>query len=109
VTGDRTPDRDPTPDAEARPDQSPGAGLTHAAVLRFPSDERRARIVAAAVGVEEGEIADDRARASVRRDGATVEVRVAAADLTALRAGCNSWTRMVAVAEAAVAAGDGRE
>ncbi|MFB6157622.1 MAG: KEOPS complex subunit Pcc1 [Haloferacaceae archaeon] len=72
----------------------------HDATLSFRyDDERRARLVAESVAVEVGEIADGRSRATVDRDGATVRVRVTAADLVALRAGCNSWTRMVAVAE----------
>ncbi len=62
-------------------------------------DERTARIVERSVGVEVGEIDDDRSRAAVERTGATVIVDVAAADLVALRAGTNSWTRLVAVAE----------
>ena len=85
----------------------------HAASLRFSyDDERRARAVERAVAVEVGEIpragdaADpdggmaERSRASVARDGRTVEVRVEAADLVALRAGTNTWARLVSVAEA---------
>jgi KEOPS complex subunit Pcc1 len=111
VTGDRSrsPDAASTPGTDADTAPASDAGLVHEAVLRFPLDERRARLVAAAVGVEQGEITDERTRASVTRDGAAVEVTVAAADLTALRAGCNSWARLVAVAEAAVATGDGRD
>jgi KEOPS complex subunit Pcc1 len=71
-----------------------------------PAAERAARVVADAVGVEEGEIDDDRSRATVRRDGTVVEVDVAAADLVALRAAANTWTGLVEVAEAAVALGD---
>lgn len=62
-------------------------------------DERTARVVERSVSVEVGEIDDDRSRATVERAGATVTVHVAAADLVALRAGTNSWTRLVAVAE----------
>jgi KEOPS complex subunit Pcc1 len=61
----------------------------------------RARIVADAVGVEVGEIDDDRSRASVRRDGQTVVVEIVADDLVALRAACNTWTGLVEVAETA--------
>ncbi|GAB3410221.1 hypothetical protein GCM10027435_00620 [Haloparvum alkalitolerans] len=72
----------------------------HDAFLRFSyPDERRARLVADALGPEVGEIDDARSTASVDRDGDTVAVRVRAHDLVALRAGINSWTRLVAVAE----------
>ncbi|WP_224332606.1 KEOPS complex subunit Pcc1 [Haloprofundus halobius] len=74
--------------------------MSHLSVLRFSyPDERRARIVERSVRVEVGEIDDERSHASVAREGDTVEVRVEASDLVALRAGINSWTRMVAVAE----------
>ena len=62
-------------------------------------DERRARLVADAVGVEVGEIADERSAADVGHTGATVEVSVRASDVVALRAGLNTWTRLVSVAE----------
>jgi KEOPS complex subunit Pcc1 len=76
------------------------APTAHQAELHFSyPDERRARLVADAVCVEVGEIADERSRASVRRDGRGVAVTVRATDLVALRAGVNTWTRLVAVAE----------
>ena len=72
----------------------------HEADLSFSyPDERRARLVADAVSVEVGEIADERSRATVSRDGARVDVTVRASDLVALRAGVNTWTRLVDVAE----------
>jgi KEOPS complex subunit Pcc1 len=74
----------------------------HDATLRFPyPDERRARLVAAAVAVETTGVAavDDRSRTAVERAGDEVVVRVAAADLVALRAACATWTRLVGVAE----------
>jgi KEOPS complex subunit Pcc1 len=72
----------------------------HTASLDFDYDtERRARLVERSVGVEVGEIDDDRSRASIARDGRTLTVDVVAADLVALRAGVNTWTRLVAVAE----------
>ncbi|SHG39911.1 KEOPS complex subunit Pcc1 [Halobaculum gomorrense] len=72
----------------------------HRAVLRFPfPDERRARVVHEAIGVEIGEIVDDRSAAEATRDGAAVEVTVCARDLIALRAGVNTWTRLVETAE----------
>lgn len=74
----------------------------HDATLRVSCpDERRARLVTDAVGVETEGVAavDDRSRTTVERSGATVVVRVRAADLVALRAACATWTRLVAVAE----------
>jgi KEOPS complex subunit Pcc1 len=79
----------------------------HDAVLRFSEpDERCARLVAEAVGVETAGVAavDDRSRTAVERMDETVVVRVEAADLVALRAACATWTRLVGVAER-VAAG----
>ncbi|MBP2251604.1 KEOPS complex subunit Pcc1 [Halarchaeum solikamskense] len=67
--------------------------------------ERVAAAVADAVRVEAGDIESERTRASVERDGETVRVAVTAADLTALRAGTNTWTTLVAVAERANEAG----
>lgn len=74
--------------------------MDHTASLSFEyADQRRARTVHGAVEVEVGEIDDDRSRATVERDGRVVRVRVDAADLTALRAGLNTWIRLVSVAE----------
>jgi KEOPS complex subunit Pcc1 len=74
--------------------------MSHSTILRFEyADERRARVVERSVAVEVGEIADDRSRATVGRNGSAVEVRVEASDLVALRAGVNSWIRMIDVAE----------
>jgi KEOPS complex subunit Pcc1 len=88
---------------DARPARE---GDAHAAVLRFDyPDERRARVVADAVAVEQGRIADERSTAAVARDGERVRVRVSAADLVALRAAVNTWSTLVAVAEATAAAG----
>ncbi|MDB2273675.1 KEOPS complex subunit Pcc1 [Halorubrum ezzemoulense] len=72
----------------------------HETVLSFtyPS-ERRARVVADALGPEVGEIDDARSTATVDREGDAVRVRVLADDLVALRAGVNSWSRLIAVAE----------
>ncbi len=74
----------------------------HESVLRFSyADERRARLVADSVAVEAVEMAavDDRSRTAVDRAEDEVVVRVAAADLVALRAACGTWTRLVRVAE----------
>jgi len=72
----------------------------HETVLSFqyPS-ERRARLVDDALAPEVGEIDDARSAATVSRDGDAVRVRVVADDLVALRAGINSWSRLIEVAE----------
>ncbi|WP_418281106.1 KEOPS complex subunit Pcc1 [Halorubrum sp. DTA98] len=72
----------------------------HDTVLRvsYPT-ERRARVIADALTPEVGEIDDARSATTVARDGDTVRVRVGADDLTALRAGINSWSRLIEVAE----------
>ena len=75
---------------------------THSATLSFVyPDEASARTVAAAVAVEQDELDDDRAGAAVARTDRAVEITVDASDLVALRAGINSWTRLVDVAERA--------
>jgi len=72
----------------------------HRLSLQFDYDtERRARVVERAVRVEVGEIDDARSTARVGRTGRTVEVRIGAADLVALRAGANTWRRLLSVAE----------
>jgi KEOPS complex subunit Pcc1 len=83
------------------------ARYTHDAVLTFdyPSSAR-ARVVAESVRREVDEIGSERSRARVARDDATLTVTVEAADLTALRAGCNTWTTLVDVAEHAAELGD---
>jgi KEOPS complex subunit Pcc1 len=58
-----------------------------------------ARTVERSVAVEAGDIEGDRSEAAVRREDATVTVTVDAADLTALRAGNNTWLTLVEVAE----------
>ncbi|MFC7071115.1 KEOPS complex subunit Pcc1 [Halobaculum lipolyticum] len=79
----------------------------HRAVLSFPyPDQRRARIVHDAVRVEVGDIDDDRSTADATLTDATVEVTVRARDLVALRAGVNTWTRLVETAETVAAAAE---
>jgi KEOPS complex subunit Pcc1 len=76
------------------------AGHAHEATLAFEYERtERAELVASSVAVEQGQIADDRSAATVDRDGDTVRVRVTAADLVALRAGCNTWLGLVDTAE----------
>ncbi|GGL70634.1 KEOPS complex subunit Pcc1 [Halocalculus aciditolerans] len=60
-----------------------------------------ARVVERSVRVEAGDIEGDRTSVTVERTGATVAIDVEAADLTALRAGHNTWTSLVEVAERA--------
>lgn len=72
----------------------------HRVFLSFEYDDpTTARIVERSVGVEVGDIDDMRSYATVERDDDAVTVTVSAADLVALRAGVNTWTRLVAVAE----------
>ena len=74
--------------------------MEHEALLEFDySTPESARRVAHSVAVEAGDIEGDRSRATVDRDGRTVTVTVAAADLVALRAGLNTWCSLVEVAE----------
>ncbi|WP_436909209.1 KEOPS complex subunit Pcc1 [Halosimplex marinum] len=74
--------------------------MDHEAVFdcEYP-DAERARRVERSVAVEAGDIEGDRTTATLERDGPTLTVTVAAADLVALRAGCNTWLSLVAVAE----------
>lgn len=73
---------------------------THRTTCQSTYDtESRARVVADALAVETDRIDDDRSSAAVERDGRTVRVTVRAADLVALRAGCNTWLRMLDTAE----------
>jgi len=82
--------------------------VDHATELVFEYDTPAvARTVARSVAVEAGDIEGDRSRASVERDVETVTVTVDAADLTALRAGNNTWLTLVEVAERATDAAGG--
>lgn len=73
----------------------------HEATLIFDyPDPESACLVERAVSRELNEIDGDRTRATLTREGPTVEVRVAADDLVALRAGLNTWCTLVEVAEA---------
>lgn len=75
-------------------------GFDHHASLsvRYGS-KRRARLVADAVAVEQGEIDDARSTTRVDRAGRELTVEVLADDLVALRAGLNTWRGLVDVAE----------
>ncbi|GAB6878949.1 hypothetical protein JCM17823_12230 [Halorubrum gandharaense] len=79
----------------------------HDAILRFSyPTERRAMAVADALAPEVGEIDDVRSGATVEREGHVVRVSVFADDLVAMRAGVNSWSRLVETAEQVAAYGD---
>lgn len=67
-------------------------------VFEYPSPED-ATVVEQSVRVEAGDITGGRTRATVERDDATLTVTVDATDLTALRAGVNTWLSLVDVAE----------
>ena len=82
---------------------------SHSTELVFRYDSSAvASVVADSVAVEAGDIEGDRSRAAVNRDGDTVRVTVDATDLTALRAGQNTWLTLVEVAERAADAAVGR-
>lgn len=74
--------------------------MEHEAALSFEYETpERARRVERSLRPEVGEIAGERTRASLDREGSRVTVVVDAADLVALRAGVNTWTTLVTVAE----------
>lgn len=74
--------------------------MDHQAVLAFDyRSSSQATTVQRSVSLEAGDIEGDRTRATVERDGATLTVTIDAADLVALRAGCNTWLSLVDVAE----------
>lgn len=58
-----------------------------------------ANLVERSVRQEVGEIEGSRTSSTVVREGVTVEVRIEAEDLVALRAGLNTWLSLVSVAE----------
>jgi KEOPS complex subunit Pcc1 len=85
-------------------DDAGSDGYPHTISLAFDyDDERRARLVYEAVAVEVGEIDDDRSTATVGHDDETLRVDVLARDFVALRAGVNTWIRLVETAESVCA------
>lgn len=81
--------------------------MDHEAVLSFEYDDaERAKRVERSVRPEIGDIDGDRTTATLDRDGRVVNVQIAAADLVAMRAGVNTWSTLVGVAERAGAADD---
>ncbi|WP_136687179.1 KEOPS complex subunit Pcc1 [Halorhabdus amylolytica] len=74
--------------------------MDHEAVLAFDYvDPDSARLVERSVAREVGEIGGDRTRTRLDRTDATLTLTVEASDLVALRAGLNTWSGLVAVAE----------
>ena len=78
----------------------------HDATVTAEYEPELAEIIERSVAVEVGEIDDDRSRATVDRDGATVTVRVDAVDPVALRASLNTWLTFLDVAERTAAVAD---
>jgi KEOPS complex subunit Pcc1 len=84
-------DRDDVPAADRFP---------HETVLDLSYDDpEAAALVATSLRQDVDRIDGDRSTAAVARDGDLVRVTVRAADLTALRAGLNTWTSLVDVAD----------
>ncbi len=77
-----------------------------AAVYATPE---RARRVERALCPEVGDIDGDRTSVALAREGDSLTVTVRAADLTALRAGLNTWFGLVDVAERAGGLGEGEQ
>jgi KEOPS complex subunit Pcc1 len=74
--------------------------FVHDAVLEFEyAAERAAAIVDESLQPEVGDIAAERTSASVERTTDRVTVTIRATDLVAVRAGVNTWTTLVGVAE----------
>lgn len=101
-----SPERPPEPDTdgEVRPDGGPAGEHAHeqphSTALTFTyRTAARAETVARSVRLESGAIPGERTETTVAREDRTVTVRVAAADLAALRAGVFTWCGLVAAAE----------
>ncbi len=72
----------------------------HTAELRFRYDTpETAALLGSAIGQELGEIDGGRATAELSRDGTGLTIEIEADDLIALRAGLNTWSTLVEVAE----------
>jgi len=90
------------------PPDPPGSAFPHDLLLTASYDDHdRARTVERSLRQEVGEIDDDRSRTALSRDGAGLAIRIAAADLVALRAASNTWLSLLSVAERATAIGNG--
>lgn len=81
------------------------APQSHRSSLCFRyAEAARARAVSEAVRVECDEIrretgTDDRSATTVEQSGRTLRIEITADDVVALRAGLNTWMRLVSVAE----------
>jgi len=80
---------------------------SHDATLELDYESAsRARLVAASVAREIGEIDDDRSQTTLDRDGERLVLEIDAADAVALRAALNTWLSLVDVAERTADAGE---
>jgi KEOPS complex subunit Pcc1 len=74
--------------------------VRHETVLSFEYDSAEAaRRVERALAPEVTDIADERSHTRLARDGNSLDVRIEAHDIVALRAGLNTWLSLVGVAE----------
>lgn len=81
---------------------SPAADAAHRTVFTLEyGDPAEATRVERSVRPEVGAIDGDRTTATLSRDGAVLTLSVHATDLVALRAGVNTWSTLLAVAESA--------
>ena len=89
-------------------DEPPANRFPHETVLELPYDDPgAAALVATSLRQDLDRIDGDRSTAAVAREGDRVRVTVRAADLTALRAGLNTWTSLVDVADRTMSAASG--
>jgi KEOPS complex subunit Pcc1 len=78
----------------------------HTAELSFKYDSpETAALIASAVSQELGEIDGDRAAATLSQEATRLSIEIDADDLVALRAGLNTWSTLVEVAEKTIEAG----
>ncbi|WP_436936024.1 KEOPS complex subunit Pcc1 [Halovenus marina] len=74
--------------------------MRHETVLSFEYDSpEAARRIERALAPEVADIADERSHTQLARDGNSLDVRIEARDIVALRAGLNTWLSLVGVAE----------
>jgi KEOPS complex subunit Pcc1 len=74
----------------------------HRTVFTFTyADSEQARRIARSLEPELDSIDGDRTTATLSRENATLTLTIRADDLTALRAGCNTWLTLTDVAELA--------
>lgn len=72
----------------------------HEAVFEYQyAGKQPARTIANSIRPEVGEIEGERTCVALRQEGTNLILTVRAKDLTALRAGINTWGSLVAVAE----------